>query len=144
MYSFFFSLAKDFTVRIWNYEIDKVELVKKYQYDITALALHPSGLFVAIGFSDKLHLMEILLDTMKTVKAFDFPSCDEVVFSHQGHLLACAYGSLITIVSVFSFTTLGSLKVNLASKLIFFFHFLVILPNQLILNSNSRVTMERY
>lgn len=110
------ALALDCTVRIWNYEIDKVELVKKYQYNITALALHPTGLFVAIGFTDKLHLMEILLNTMKTVKAYDFPNCDEVVFSHQGHLLACAYGSLITIVSVFSFNIIGSLKVNLVER----------------------------
>lgn len=106
-----FSLAKDFTVRIWNYETSKVELVKKYQFDISALALHPTGLFVAIGFSDKLHLMEVLLNTLKTVKSFDFPNCDEIVFSHQGHLLACSYDSLITIVSVFSFSILGSLKV---------------------------------
>lgn len=121
MFLIFSVLAKDFTVRIWNYEIDKVELVKKYQYDITALALHPTGLFVAIGFSDKIHLMEILLDTMKTVKAFNFPNCNVVVFSHQGHLLACAYGSLITIISVFSFTILGSLQVNFNGYLNFFF-----------------------
>lgn len=87
-------------------------MVKKYQSAISALALHPTGLFVAVGFSDQLHLMEILLDTLKTVKSFDFPRCDELVFSHQGHLLACAYQSLITIFSVFSFDVLGTLKVR--------------------------------
>lgn len=110
------SKAKDYTVRIWNYETATVELVKKYPFDITALAMHPTGLFVAIGFSDQLHLMEILLKTLKTIKAYDFPNCDEIVFSHQGHLLACTYGSLITIVSVFSFHTLGSLKVSWTKK----------------------------
>lgn len=88
-----------------------MELVKKYPFDVYSLALHPTGLFVAIGFSDQLHLMEILLNTLKTVKPFDFPKCTEIAFSHQGHLLACAYGSLITIVSVFGFNVLGSLKV---------------------------------
>lgn len=77
------------------------------------MALHPSGLFVAIGFTDKLHLMEILLNTMKTVKEFDFRNCDEIVFSHQGHLLACGYENQITIVSVFSLCIVGSLKVNI-------------------------------
>lgn len=104
--------AKDQTIRIWNYETAKIELVKKYQSEISALALHPTGLFVAVGFSNKLHLMEILLDTLKTVKSFDFPKCDELVFSHQGHLLACAYQSLISIFSVFSFSILGTLKVR--------------------------------
>lgn len=88
-----------------------MELVKKYPFEVYALALHPTGLFVAIGFSDQMHLMEILLSTLKTVKEFPFPKCNEIVFSHQGHLLAAAYGSLITIVSVFGFTVLGSLKV---------------------------------
>lgn len=104
--------ANDQTVRIWNFETGKIELVKKYQSAISALALHPTGLFVAVGFSDKLHLMEILLDTLKTVKSFDFPKCDELVFSHQGHLLACAYQNVITIFSVFAFNILGTLKVR--------------------------------
>lgn len=98
-------------MRIWNYQTAKIELVRKYQSEISALALHPTGLFVAVGFADKLHLMEVMLDDLKTVKAFDFPQCDEVVFSHQGHLLACAYHSLISIFSVFSFCILGTLKV---------------------------------
>lgn len=104
-------LANDLTIRIWNYETAKVELVKKYPFDVSALALHPTGLFVAIAFSDQLHLMEILLNTLKTVKSFSFPKCNELVFSHQGHLLASAYGSMITVVSVFGFNILGSLKV---------------------------------
>lgn len=55
----------DQTIRIWNYETGSVELVKKYMTDITVIALHPTGLFVAIGFSDQLRLMEILLDDLK-------------------------------------------------------------------------------
>lgn len=111
VFSVSFNLAKDYTIRIWNYDTAKVELVKKYPFDVYALALHPTGLFVAVGFSDELHLMEILLNTLKSVKTFAFPQCNEIVFSHQGHLLACAHGSLITIVSVFGFNILGSLKV---------------------------------
>lgn len=58
-------LAMDQTIRIWNYETGKVELVKKYQVDVTTIALHPSGMFVAVGFSDQLRLMQILLDDLK-------------------------------------------------------------------------------
>lgn len=47
-----------------------MELVKKYPYEITSIALHSTGLFVALGFSDRLHLMEILLDTLKVYRAF--------------------------------------------------------------------------
>lgn len=103
--------AKDYTIRIWNYETAKVELVRKYQSEVSALALHPTGMFVAVGFSDKMHLMEILLDTLKTIKSYDFLKCDEIVFSHQGHSLACAHDKLITVISMFSFRILGTLKV---------------------------------
>lgn len=58
-------IAKDQTIRIWNYETGKVELVKKYQVDVNTVALHPSGIFVAVGFNDQLRLMEILLDDLK-------------------------------------------------------------------------------
>ena len=57
--------AKDQTLRIWNYQTGKVELVKKYQSDIKIIALHPTGMLVAVGFSDQLRLMEILLDDLK-------------------------------------------------------------------------------
>lgn len=57
--------AKDQTIRIWNYDTGNVELVKKYQVDVTSVALHPSGIFVAVGFNDQLRLMEILLDDLK-------------------------------------------------------------------------------
>lgn len=69
-------------------------------------------MFVAVGFSDKMHLMEILLDTLKTIKSYDLLKCDEIVFSHQGHSLACASEKLITVISMFSFCALGTLKVN--------------------------------
>lgn len=46
----------------------------------------------------------------QTIKAFNFPQCNEVVFSHQGHLLACAYQNLITVISVFSFAILRTMK----------------------------------
>lgn len=42
-----------------------MELVKKYQVDVTAIALHPSGIFAAVGFNDQMRLMQILLDDLK-------------------------------------------------------------------------------
>lgn len=57
--------STDQTIRIWNFASGHVELVKKYLVDIVVVALHPSGLFVAVGFCDQLRLMEILLDDLK-------------------------------------------------------------------------------
>lgn len=57
--------SRDQTIRIWNYDTGTVELVKKYLVDISVIAAHPSGLFVAVGFCDQLRIMEILLDNLK-------------------------------------------------------------------------------
>lgn len=57
--------AKDFTIRVWNYKTGNIELVRKYQNAINVIELHQSGMFVAIGFSDELRLMELMLDDLK-------------------------------------------------------------------------------
>ncbi|KAG5674862.1 hypothetical protein PVAND_004807 [Polypedilum vanderplanki] len=46
------TLSKDLTVRIWNYETMKVELIKKILIDLRCISLHPSGFIAAIAFTD--------------------------------------------------------------------------------------------
>lgn len=89
----------------------KIELVKKYQLNITVMTLHPSGVFVAIGFSDSLRFLQVQLDNLKVAKSFNYPNCTEIKFSHQGHLLAAAHGKQIVIISIFTFEILHVLKV---------------------------------
>ncbi|GAB0089612.1 cilia- and flagella-associated protein 57 [Sergentomyia squamirostris] len=104
------TISTDKTVRVWNYATGRVELVKKYLVNITVITLHPSGIFLALGFSDQLRIMEILLDDLKSVKEYNFPKCKVAVFSHRGHMLAVSYGNTIEIISVFSFDVVQSLK----------------------------------
>ncbi|XP_059613536.1 cilia- and flagella-associated protein 57 [Phlebotomus argentipes] len=104
------TISEDKTVRVWNYVTGRVELVKKYLVNITVIALHPSGIFVALGFSDHLRFMEILLDDLKTVKEYNFPKCRVAVFSHKGHMLAVSFESTIEIISVFSFDIIQTLR----------------------------------
>lgn len=44
------------------------------------------------------------------IKTFNFPKCRSAEFAHEGHLLACAYEDLISVVAVFSFETILTLK----------------------------------
>lgn len=48
----------------------------------------------------------------QSIKTFNFPKCRDAMFSHQGHLLACAYENVITIISVFSFDIVITLRVS--------------------------------
>ena len=58
----------DRSVRIWNFETCSLELYKEFAEEAYAIALHPSGLYILVGFSDKLRLMNLLIDDIRTFK----------------------------------------------------------------------------
>ena len=43
-----------------------VELAKGFEEQLTSVALHPSGLFLLVGFSDRLRLLSILMDDFRS------------------------------------------------------------------------------
>lgn len=104
------TVSKDQTVRVWNYETMKVELLKKYFMDIRSIALHPSGMYGALGFTDALRLVKIQHADLKAFKSFNHPMCSILRFSHFGHLLAAGCEKFIAIVSVFTLETLMILR----------------------------------
>ncbi|XP_065072592.1 cilia- and flagella-associated protein 57 [Ochlerotatus camptorhynchus] len=102
--------SKDLTIRLWNYQSMKVELVKKFQIEIGVIALHPSGFFAAVGFIDLLRLMQVQLDDLKVTKVFNYPNCTQLKFSNHGHLLAAAHGNIISLICIFTFSVIQTLK----------------------------------
>lgn len=102
--------SRDHTVRIWNYETMKVELLKKFLIDIRVVSLHPSGMFAAIAFTDVIRLVQIQLKDLKITKSFNYPMCSVLKFSHRGHYIAAGCQKVIAIISVFTFETVMSLK----------------------------------
>lgn len=55
-----------------------MELYKEFQEEAFSVALHPTGLFMLVGFSDKLRLMNLLIDDIRTFKEFTVRGCREV------------------------------------------------------------------
>lgn len=102
--------GKDYSVRIWNTQDRKIEIMKTFQEEPFSLALHPSGLYVAVGFTDKIKLMSVLLDDMSTTREFHIRSCSCMRFSAGGHLLACANGANVQIFSTYTGIMLTSLR----------------------------------
>ncbi|KAI3369623.1 hypothetical protein L3Q82_025335 [Scortum barcoo] len=100
----------DHSVRIWNYETKVLELYKEFQEEAYSVALHPTGLFILVGFSDKLRLMNLLIDDIRTFKEFTVRGCRECSFSHGGHMFAAVNGNVIHIYSVTSFENILNLK----------------------------------
>ncbi|KAL6588697.1 WD40 repeat-like protein [Neocallimastix sp. 'constans'] len=95
--------SKDHTLRIWNYIEKNLELVKYYQEEAYCLSIHPSGLYIIVGFNDKLRFMNILVDDIKTFKEFNIRSCRECKFSNGGQYFAAVSGNDIHIYSTWTF-----------------------------------------
>ncbi|PNF35437.1 Cilia- and flagella-associated protein 57 [Cryptotermes secundus] len=100
----------DRTVSVWNYETGMQELMKRYQDEIFSAAIHPTGLYALIGFSDKLRFMVMTLDDMRPCREFSIRGCRECCFSNDGHLFAAVNGNTIQVYSSVSFENMHNLK----------------------------------
>ncbi|OAD56123.1 WD repeat-containing protein 65 [Eufriesea mexicana] len=94
----------DHSVRLWDFETESLILHKQYTEDICGIALHPTGLFCLIGFSDKLRFMSILIDDLLPMEEFSIRCCKTVKFSHGGHLFAAVNGNIVQVYSTIDFT----------------------------------------
>ncbi|KAI8852315.1 WD40-repeat-containing domain protein [Chytridium lagenaria] len=102
--------SSDRSVRVWNYIENSSELVKYFPEEAYSVAIHPSGLYILVGFSDKLRLMNLLIDDIRTFREFTVRGCRECRFSHGGQYFAAVHGNTIQIYSTWNFENLGNLK----------------------------------
>jgi WD40 repeat protein len=63
--------SSDGSIRVWDYTTDKLELKKYFQESGHSISMHPSGLHLLVGFSDKLRLLNILMDDIRTFHEFN-------------------------------------------------------------------------
>jgi WD40 repeat protein len=70
--------SSDRSIRVWNYLESSSELVKYFNEEAFSVALHPSGLYILVGFSDKLRLMNLLIDDIRPFREFTIRGCREV------------------------------------------------------------------
>ncbi|RKP04335.1 hypothetical protein CXG81DRAFT_8469, partial [Caulochytrium protostelioides] len=102
--------GSDRSVRLWNFVDNTVELVKYFSEDPHSVAIHPSGLYLLVGFSDKLRFMSILLDDLRVFREFSIRGCREVQFSTGGQFFAAVHGNSIQVYSTWNFENLANLK----------------------------------
>ncbi|KAJ3346258.1 Cilia- and flagella-associated protein 57 [Entophlyctis luteolus] len=68
----------DKSIRIWNYMENSMEVIKHFEEEPLSIALHPSGLYVLVGFSDCLKLMNVLIDDIRPFWESNIRGCREV------------------------------------------------------------------
>jgi WD40 repeat protein/ElaB/YqjD/DUF883 family membrane-anchored ribosome-binding protein len=102
--------STDRSVRVWNYTEETSELVKYFTEESYCVAIHPSGLYILVGFSDKLRLMNLLIDDIRPFREFTIRGCKECKFSNGGQYFAAATGNTVQIYSTWNFECLGTMK----------------------------------
>ncbi|TPX33526.1 hypothetical protein SmJEL517_g03626 [Synchytrium microbalum] len=104
--------SPDKTVRVWNCLEPGSELVKTFPEEAHCVAVHPSGLYVLVGFSDKLRLCNLLIDDVRVFREFGIRGCRECRFSSGGHLFAAVHSNVVQIYSTWTFELIGNLKAH--------------------------------
>ncbi|XP_054522005.1 cilia- and flagella-associated protein 57 isoform X10 [Pan troglodytes] len=107
---FIATCSLDRSIRLWNYETNTLELFKEYQEEAYSISLHPSGHFIVVGFADKLRLMNLLIDDIRSFKEYSVRGCGECSFSNGGHLFAAVNGNVIHVYTTTSLENISSLK----------------------------------
>ncbi|KAI9149781.1 hypothetical protein H9P43_009960 [Blastocladiella emersonii ATCC 22665] len=102
--------SSDKSVRVWNYQDATSELVKFFAEEASSVAFHPSGLYILVGFSDKLRLMNLLIDDIRTFREFAVRGCRECRFSNGGQYFAAVHGNVILVYNTWTFECIGTLK----------------------------------
>eukprot|EP00929_Paragymnodinium_shiwhaense_P023265 TRINITY_DN1460_c0_g1_i1.p1 TRINITY_DN1460_c0_g1~~TRINITY_DN1460_c0_g1_i1.p1 ORF type:complete len:1300 (+),score=429.10 TRINITY_DN1460_c0_g1_i1:78-3977(+) len=92
----------DKSVRIWNYVEKTQELCKFFSEEAYSVAFHPSGFHLIVGFSDKLRLMNLLMEDMRPYKEIPIKACRECRFSHGGQFFAAVNSNTIQIYKTYT------------------------------------------
>lgn len=84
------TVGKDNTVRIWNYIDRTCDIVKVFPEGPTAIAFHPSGFQLLVGFTDRLRLLNVRAFFVNGVK---LPGCmhHDTALTHILRRAMCRY-----------------------------------------------------
>lgn len=106
------SCGTDKMIKIWNYVENTLEYQRKFDKDIFAVSFHCSGLYMAIGFKEKIKIAALTITEIKLVYDILIRDSKIIKFSNGGHLIAsCCENS----VQIWDFYT-GEFKNNIILK----------------------------
>ncbi len=81
-----------------------------FNEEAQCISFHPSGLHLLVGFSDKLRMLNVLMNDIRPFKEFSIKACKEARFSNGSHLFAAVNGNTINIFSTYTCENIGNLR----------------------------------
>lgn len=102
--------SRDCMLRIWNPIERKVELSRQFEEEPQGLSLHPSGLYCAVLFPDKIRLLTLLLEEIYTSREIAVRQVNLIKFSRGGHYLAAAAGTNLIVYQTHTGTAVATLR----------------------------------
>ena len=108
------SCGKDRTVRVWNLADRRIEVMKRFDEEPNSVSVHPAGVFVAVGFDDRVRLLAVLLQDLFVCREFFLRSCSSVKFSRGGQYFAALSGLNISVFCTYDYSQLCTLKGHIA------------------------------
>jgi len=91
----------DKSARVWNYFEKTCVMCRWFNEEAYSIAFHPSGFHLIIGQSDKLRLMNLLMEDMKTYKDIAIKQCRECRFSNGGQYFAAVNTNATNAIQVY-------------------------------------------
>ncbi len=92
----------DKTLRLWNPTEKKMEAMHQFEEEATSMALHPSGLYAAVAFAEKVQILSLLLDGFAHCRDLNVRGVNIVRFSNGGQFIACGTGSVVQVYHTYS------------------------------------------
>lgn len=102
--------GKDRTLRLWNPAERKLEAQHTFEDEPSALAIHPSGLYAAVAFQEKVQMLSLLVDGFSHMRDVNVRAVNIMKFSRGGQFIACGAGSVIQVYHTFSGALYCSLR----------------------------------
>lgn len=102
--------SKDQTLRLWNFRNHEIELMKHFPEEMFSVALHPTGLHCAVGFTDKIRVYHILVDDLRLCMEVALKGCRECRFSPGGNVLAVANGNSVVVYDFYTGEKVADLR----------------------------------
>eukprot|EP00747_Dinoflagellata_sp_TGD_P106608 gnl/TRDRNA2_/TRDRNA2_169896_c2_seq1.p1 gnl/TRDRNA2_/TRDRNA2_169896_c2~~gnl/TRDRNA2_/TRDRNA2_169896_c2_seq1.p1 ORF type:complete len:1270 (+),score=343.39 gnl/TRDRNA2_/TRDRNA2_169896_c2_seq1:135-3944(+) len=100
----------DKSVRVWDYVEKTCELCKFFNEEAYSVAVHPSGFQLIVGFSDKLRMMNLLMEDIQTFRDIPIKACRECRFSNGGQFFAAVNMNQIQIYKTYTAECIANLR----------------------------------